>query len=97
MTSARRGSRRAVAASAALAVAVTGLAAYAVSPASATAASTGLVISEAYGGGGNAGATYTHDFVELHNPTDAPISVDGLSIQYRSSGSTTAATGGHRR
>lgn len=59
----------------------------------AQAASTGLVISEAYGGGGNSGATLTHDFVELHNPTDAPISVDGMSIQYRSSGSSAAATG----
>lgn len=59
----------------------------------AQAASAGLVISEAYGGGGNAGATFTHDFVELHNPTAQPISVDGMSIQYRSSGSSAAATG----
>ena len=59
----------------------------------AQAASTGLVISEAYGGGGNAGATFTHDFIEIHNPTSQPISVDGMSIQYRSSGSTAAATG----
>ena len=59
----------------------------------AQAVSTGLVISEAYGGGGNAGATFTHDFIELHNPTDAPISVDGMSVQYRSSGGTAAATG----
>ena len=35
-----------------------------------TPAGTGLVISEVYGGGGNAGATYTHDFIELYNPTD---------------------------
>ncbi len=56
----------------------------------AQAASTGLVISEAYGGGGNSGATLTHDFIELHNPTDAPISVDGMSVQYRSSGGTGA-------
>lgn len=59
----------------------------------AQAASTGLVISEAYGGGGNAGATLTHDFVEIHNPTAQPISVEGMSIQYRSSGSTSAASG----
>ncbi|WP_166139309.1 ExeM/NucH family extracellular endonuclease [Nocardioides ochotonae] len=88
-----RTTRRVVAVSAALAVAVSGLATYAVSPATAAAPSAGLVITEAYGGGGNAGATYTHDFVELHNPTDAPISVDGLSIQYRSSGSSSAASG----
>jgi hypothetical protein len=35
------------------------------------------VISQVYGGGGNAGATYTHDFVEIFNPTDAPISLAG--------------------
>ena len=31
------------------------------------AASPDVVISEVYGGGGNAGATYTHDFIELFN------------------------------
>ncbi|MEP7740424.1 lamin tail domain-containing protein [Nocardioides sp. 31GB23] len=69
-----------------------GLAALAtgVTLAPAHAASTGLVISEVYGGGGNSGATYTHDFIELHNPTDAAISVDGMSVQYRSSTGTTA-------
>lgn len=69
-----------------------GLAALAtgVTLAPAHAASTGLVISEVYGGGGNSGATYTHDFIELHNPTDAAISVEGMSVQYRSSAGTTA-------
>ncbi|WP_300643078.1 ExeM/NucH family extracellular endonuclease [Nocardioides sp.] len=71
-----------------LATLVTGL-----TLAPAQAASTGLVISEAYGGGGNSGATFTHDFVEIHNPTSQPISVDGMSVQYRSSGSTSAASG----
>ena len=27
-----------------------------------------VVINEVYGGGGNSGAKYTHDFVELYNP-----------------------------
>ena len=54
-------------------------------------AGTGLVISEVYGGGGNAGATYTHDFVELYNPTANPIAVDGWSVQYRSSANAAAA------
>ena len=61
-------------------------------PASGNPAGSGLVISEVYGGGGNNGATYTNDFVELYNPTDAAIRVDGMSIQYRSSGATTAAS-----
>ena len=26
-----------------------------------------IVISEVYGGGGNTGATYTHDYIELYN------------------------------
>src|ERR1700750_3433804 len=30
-------------------------------------ASEGMVINEAYGGGGNSGSTYTNDFVELYN------------------------------
>jgi predicted extracellular nuclease len=46
-----------------------------------------LVISQVYGGGGNANALYVNDYVEIFNPTDLPISVNGWSIQY------TAATG----
>ena len=57
-------------------------------PAVADPAGTDLVISEVYGGGGNSGATYTHDFIELYNPTDAAISLTGRSVQYRSSGGT---------
>jgi uncharacterized protein len=49
---------------------------------------THLVISQIYGGGGNTGAPYTHDYVELFNPTAAPISLDGLSIQYASATGT---------
>ncbi|MGA8977859.1 MAG: ExeM/NucH family extracellular endonuclease [Pedococcus sp.] len=60
-------------------------------PVAADAAGTGLVISEAYGGGGNSGSTYTHDFIELYNPTTSAISVNGWSVQYRSAGGT--ATG----
>ncbi|WP_082624302.1 ExeM/NucH family extracellular endonuclease [Nocardioides sp. Soil805] len=68
-----------------LAVAATGLVA---TPLTATAnpAGTGLVISEVYGGGGNSGATYTNDFIELYNPTDAAISLTGHTVEYFSSG-----------
>ncbi|RNL61986.1 ExeM/NucH family extracellular endonuclease [Nocardioides marmoriginsengisoli] len=59
----------------------------------AQAAATHLVISEAYGGGGNAGAPYTNDFVELYNPTNAAIDLTGMSIQYRSA--TNTGTGVH--
>lgn len=43
-----------------------------------------IVISQAYGGGGNSGATLTNDFVELHNRSGEPVSVDGWSVQYTS-------------
>lgn len=51
-------------------------------PATATPAGDGVVISEYYGGGGNSGATLTRDFVELFNPTDHPVSLDGWTLQY---------------
>lgn len=48
-----------------------------------------LVISEIYGAGGNgSGASRNADFIELYNPTDAPISVNGMSVQYRSTSGT---------
>ncbi|HXT15629.1 MAG TPA: DNA/RNA non-specific endonuclease [Gemmatimonadaceae bacterium] len=56
-----------------------------------------VVISQIYGGGGNTGAPYKNDFIELFNTTSAPIDVTGWSVQYSSSGnaswSTTPLTG----
>ncbi len=43
-----------------------------------------VVISQAYGGGGNSGATYTHDFVELFNRGQAAVPLLGKSVQYGS-------------
>jgi hypothetical protein len=43
-----------------------------------------VVISQVYGGGGNAGATYTHDFIELHNRSLTTVSLEGWSVQYAS-------------
>ena len=48
-----------------------------------------IVISQIYGGGGNSGATYTNDFVELHNRSAAAESVAGTAIQYASATGTT--------
>ncbi len=45
-----------------------------------------VVISEIYGGGGNSGALYTHDFIELYNPTSSEIAMNGWSIQYQAGG-----------
>jgi MYXO-CTERM domain-containing protein len=47
--------------------------------------STDLVISQVYGGGGNTGAPYTHDFVELFNRGTSTASLGGKSLQYASS------------
>ncbi len=58
--------------------------------ASANPAGTNVVISEVYGGGGNTGAPYRNDFIELYNPTPSPISVAGWSVQYRTSTGTSA-------
>ena len=48
-----------------------------------------VVVSEIYGGGGNSGATLTHDFVELYNRTAAPISLAGWSVQYAAAAGVT--------
>src|ERR1051326_3244049 len=46
------------------------------------------VISEVYGGGGNAGAYYKNDFVELYNPTSFPVTMTHWSVQYQSASGT---------
>jgi hypothetical protein len=43
-----------------------------------------VVVSQVYGGGGNSGALYTHDFVELFNRGDEAASLAGWSVQYAS-------------
>ncbi|GMA33396.1 ExeM/NucH family extracellular endonuclease [Litorihabitans aurantiacus] len=47
-----------------------------------------VVINEVYGGGGNSGAVFSHDFIELRNTSSTPQSVDGWSVQYASSAGT---------
>ncbi|TFW32877.1 Ig-like domain-containing protein [Massilia horti] len=47
-----------------------------------------LVISQIYGAGGNAGASLRNDYIEIFNPTSAPVSLSGLSVQYASSTGT---------
>ena len=48
-----------------------------------------LVISQVYGGGGNAGATWKNDFIEVFNKGVASVSLAGYSVQY---GGATAST-----
>lgn len=56
-------------------------------------ASTTIVISQVYGGGGSgtAGVTYKNDYVELLNVSNSPQSLNGLALQY---GSATGNLGG---
>ncbi|MFG1866041.1 ExeM/NucH family extracellular endonuclease [Microbispora bryophytorum] len=58
------------------------------SPAPASAEPGAVVISQVYGGGGNSGAPYTNDYVELFNRGTATISLDGWSLQYTSATGT---------
>ncbi len=76
--------RSVLAAAAAPVLAITALAA--ATPAHA--APTSVLVNEVYGGGGNSGATWRSDFVELSNPTDAPIDVTGWTIRYYSASGT---------
>ncbi|MCX6029379.1 MAG: ExeM/NucH family extracellular endonuclease [Chloroflexi bacterium] len=65
------------------------------SPAAAPAApmSNDIRISQVYGGGGNSGATYKNDFIELFNSGTTSVSLAGWSVQYASaSGSTWQVT-----
>lgn len=50
--------------------------------------STSVVISQVYGGGGNSGATYKHDFVELFNRGTTLVDLSGWTVQYAAAGGT---------
>lgn len=62
-------------------------------PAFAAADGTGVVINEAYLSGGSAGAAFKNKFVELYNPTGSDITLDGMSVQYRSATGTGNSNG----
>lgn len=54
-------------------------------PREAQALSVDIVISQVYGGGGNSGAAYKNDYIELFNRGTTEVNVDGWSVQYASS------------
>ncbi|GAB3699772.1 ExeM/NucH family extracellular endonuclease [Mariniluteicoccus flavus] len=56
------------------------------------AVSTGVLINEVYGGGGNTGATFSNDFVELTNPTSSAIDLTGYKVTYYSSAGGSGGT-----
>src|SRR5262245_31858967 len=45
-------------------------------------------ISQVYGGGGNAGAPYKNDYVELYNNSGVSVDISGWSLQYGSATGT---------
>src|SRR3954468_6650981 len=55
--------------------------------ASGASSSSSIAISQVYGGGGNAGATYANDYLELVNRSPSPVSLAGWSVQYASAAS----------
>jgi len=51
-----------------------------------------VVISQIFGGGGNSGAPYRNDFIEIFNAGNTPVNLAGWSIQYASATATTWST-----
>jgi hypothetical protein len=47
-----------------------------------------LVVGEVYAAGGNTGAVYANDYVELFNRGASPVALDGWTLQYASASST---------
>jgi len=43
-----------------------------------------IVVSQLYGAGGNSGASYQNDYVELYNRGSVPVDINGWSLQYAS-------------
>jgi len=48
-----------------------------------------VVVSQVFAGGGNAGAPFTNDFIELVNRGSAPVDVSGWTVQYASAAAAT--------
>ena len=57
-------------------------------PAGAGSGISGIAISQVFGGGGNAGAPFTNDHVELFNRGSTAVSVSGWSVQYATAAGT---------
>lgn len=56
-------------------------------------ASAQIVISQVYGGGGNSGATYKNDFIELFNRGNTAININGYTLQYASASGAFGGSG----
>ncbi len=56
-----------------------------IQPAKPVQAANPLRISQVYGGGGESGATYTHDFIEIFNSSNTALDLTGWSVQFTTS------------
>jgi len=58
-------------------------------PSPSPALAAGVVISQIFGGGGNAGAPFRNDFIEIFNSTNTSVNLSGWSVQYASATAST--------
>ena len=65
------------------------LAALLLFPSAAHSGTSDVVVSQIYGGGGNAGATFRNDYVELFNGGSGTIDLSGWTVQYATAAGTT--------
>src|SRR5213592_3520095 len=65
------------------------LAAVVLVPAAGGAGTSDVVVSQIYGGGGNAGATFRNDYVELFNAGSGAVDLSGWTVQYATAAGTT--------
>jgi Lamin Tail Domain len=68
------------------------LAALLLFPSAADAGASDVVVSQIYGGGGNAGATFRNDYVELFNTGSGTVDLSGWTVQYATAAGTTWQT-----
>jgi hypothetical protein len=57
-------------------------------PAAAPAGTPTIVVAEVFAGGGNSGAPYANDYVELFNRSSSTVNLSGWTLQYASASST---------
>lgn len=57
-------------------------------PAAAPAGTAAIVVAEVFAGGGNSGAPYANDYVELFNRSSSTVNLSGWTLQYASAAST---------
>jgi hypothetical protein len=58
-------------------------------PTAAGASASGVVVSQIYGGGGNSGASFKNDYVELFNAGANSVDLSGWTVQYATAAGTT--------